>query len=107
MGCDAPCASPWYAIRCPSCNGTRSIGNGIPCPEPECIPDGEWRGQKRMRRCPGHYQTREITQALRAWRLLRDFNTWPVDGGTLNQAATFLDFIVEIEQAIQEAKTED
>ena len=81
--------------------------DGETCSEPDCISSGEHRGFKKMRRCPGSCQTPPISKALRAWRHLRDFKTWPVEGGSMDQAATFLDFIAEIEAAVQDAKPEE
>jgi hypothetical protein len=35
---------------------------------------------------------------------LREYRTWPVEGGTQDQASSFLDFLVEIEAAVANAK---
>jgi len=59
-----------------------------------------------MRRCPASFQTPDLARALRAWTILRQHGTWPVAGGTQDQAAGFLVFIDEIERAVEEAKRE-
>lgn len=104
VGCDSPCKRPWYAILCPACNGTRVGRDGETCVEEGCIAEGEHRGHKEMGRCPGHHQTPDVSRAIRAWRQLREYKTWPVEGGTQDQAASFLDFLVEIEAAVNNAK---
>lgn len=65
-----------------------------------------WRGYKMLRRCPASYQDTDLIRALRAWALLRRYNSWPVTGGTLEQAASFLCFVTVIETAIEDAKGE-
>lgn len=57
-----------------------------------------------MGRCPGSHQTPDISRAIRAWGQLNRYSTWPVDGGTQDQAASFLDFLVVIEAAVEDAK---
>ncbi len=103
VGCDAPCEDPWYAIVCPSCNGTRVGRDGETCRDPDCYAEGEHRGRKAMRRCPGSFQTYDIARALRAWTRLKAHNSWPVEGGTMEQCASFLLFLDEIESAVAEA----
>ncbi len=105
VGCDEPLADDdcWYVILCPRCNGTRVGSDGQACSEDDCIPNGEHRGHKWMRRCPGSYQTPNVSRAIRCWQNLRAYKTWPVAGGSMDQAAGFLDFLVEIEAAMADA----
>ncbi len=56
-----------------------------------------------MHRCPGSYQSPDISRAIRAWQQLKRYATWPVSGGTQDQAASFNDFLVVIEAAVADA----
>lgn len=106
MGCDAPCKKGRYVILCPRCDGTRTQVDGSECKEERCGKEGKWRGYKVLRRCPASYQSADLARAIRAWRILQRFGTWPVAGGTQDQAAGFLAFIDEIERAIEDAERE-
>lgn len=106
MGCDAPCKSGKYVILCPRCNGTRTQSDGNVCQETDCQDTTRWRGYKIMRRCPGSHQDADLSRALTAWIMLKRYNTWPVLGGSQDQAAGFLSFVSEIERSLEDAKQE-
>lgn len=62
---------------------------------------------KHMRRCPGSFQTVNISQALKSWHHLREYKTWPVEGGAMDQSAAFLSFLSIAEDAVARATPRD
>ena len=86
-GCDEPCSKEdaRYAILCPECDGLR------PDQCETCESEGKLRGFKLMLRCPAHYQSRDVSSALRAYHMMtRGF--LPAPGGIANQPAPFVQF---------------
>lgn len=61
-----------------------------------------------MPRCPSHYQTPDIAEAVRAYGNLVEYHVLPVAGGMQDQAAHFVRFVrvlsAEIELVRKEAK---
>lgn len=52
------------------------------------------RGIEAMTRCPKHYsRTAGLTATLTAWSYLKAHGQLPVAGGTMEQAATFLEAV--------------
>lgn len=90
-GCDFALVSGTevYGITCPVCDGAGCpVGPNNPANAPTCV-----QGQRPMKRCPGSCQTRDISRALRAYGVLKEFNTWPVPGALCQQSASFVAFV--------------
>ena len=108
VGCDERCKKAQYSILCPSCNGTRVGPYGEECSEEDCQnSEGKHFGMKFMFRCPGSFQDANISQALKSWQHLRDYHTWPSEGGALDQASAFLDFLSVADDAVARATPKD
>lgn len=54
--------------------------------------DEPFPGCKLMERCPGHYQTRDIAEAIRAFGEMQEHHVLPEAGGMLDQTAQFVRF---------------
>lgn len=91
-GCDEslPASEAMYAITCPRCGGSGCAEcKGEPFP-----------GFKPIRRCPGHYQSREVARFLRLYRWMKEHGTMLVPGGMLDQAAGFVTCVQTYEHEV-------
>lgn len=57
-----------------------------------------------MDRCPGSMQTPNISRALRAYSFMKEHGILPVAGGMMDQACTYIDFVSEMDAALDEAR---
>lgn len=84
-GCDAPAPRPVLEITCTTCNGE----HGECC---EC-----WGlGKLELFRCPRFYSEPDVVEGFRAYFHLEGHGAYPVGGGLLEQAASFLCFVDEV-----------
>ncbi len=86
-GCDEPCKKEdaRYVILCPECDGVRPDTCGV------CETEGKMRGFKMMVRCPAYFQSRDVSRAMRAYRMMKQ-GFLPSPGGVTNQPAPFMEF---------------
>jgi len=59
-------------------------------------------GDIKLYECPGKFVTDDTREILMMYSLCKKFNALPVQGGILDQSATFLAAIAIIEQVILE-----
>jgi hypothetical protein len=82
FGCDERIEDPWF-IECPFCDEG--------CDECE-------EGNILFYRCPNHYLSGTEMEVIREWSTLKEHKTWPVLGGTDDQAAWFMDAVRFLDQ---------
>lgn len=101
-GCDSPCESARYAILCPACNGSGCLNDG----RDERHPHYCRNGTRYMRRCPSSFQSVPLAVGIKAWRFLREHKQLPVDGGVLDQAASFVQLCAVLDSEVARVEAE-
>lgn len=104
FGCDAPCAEPYYSIRCPECDGAAASGHSC-----QLCEEGPEPGHLYMRRCPASYVDAAVADTVRSMRWMKAGHL-PEGSSIGDQSMSFLDAVAIFDQevaAIQEAQGKD
>ena len=96
-GCDKPCepGQEVYALNCPRCRGTRSES----CKYKDCK-----NGVVHQSRCPLSMvrKLRLENRVFNTYMLLKKYKKFPIDGGVLDQSATFIQALFGFDRILGE-----